>query len=288
MFWITIDQIKCFQAVIEEGSFTKASERLMRAKSAVRYAVNNLEEQLGFKLLDRKSYRPQATSQGEAFLYKATNLLREYDSLQLYSQQISSEIEMQLNLSVTDIYEMDSIFPIIKETMNQFPNTEIRLEREILSGEKMLLKEMVDLSVCEEIRNRSDLEFKQIDEIELILVVAKDSKFYQLPKKQQTFDELHKFPQIFQRSTIPDNEDHRGLSKQSIKWNVTDTTSKKDFILNGLGWGRMPKRLIQKELDNGQLVHLKKFNFDHVASIYLARRKRAFMGKVGQFIWDHF
>ncbi len=30
MFWITIDQIKCFQVVIETGSFTKASEELLR------------------------------------------------------------------------------------------------------------------------------------------------------------------------------------------------------------------------------------------------------------------
>ena len=75
MYWITIDQIQCFQAVSESGSFQKASEKLNKAKSAVMYSVKNLEEQLGFPLLDRTLYRSKVTSQGEAFLFRSQQIL---------------------------------------------------------------------------------------------------------------------------------------------------------------------------------------------------------------------
>ena len=46
MFWITVDQIQCFQTVVETGSFTKAAENLNRAKSAVIYSVKTLKNSL--------------------------------------------------------------------------------------------------------------------------------------------------------------------------------------------------------------------------------------------------
>jgi len=84
MYWITIDQIECFRAVSESGSFQKAGEKLNKAKSAVMYSVKNLEEQLGFTLLDRSSYRSKVTSQGEAFLFRSQKVLDNMSELHDY------------------------------------------------------------------------------------------------------------------------------------------------------------------------------------------------------------
>lgn len=286
MFWITIDQIKCFQAVIDTGSFTKASEKLMRAKSAVRYAVNNLEEQLGFRLLDREQYRPKLTAQGQAFLFRAEKILGEYKDLEQYCRQISSEVEMKLSLSVSDIYEMKKIYPIIRKAMDQFPSTEIVLEREILSGQQLLLSEQVDIAVFEGDQHSEHIETKKIDQTELVLVIGQNNPFLRRPRKEQTLQNLYKEPQIFQRSTIQSDEKKYGEKNENLQWRVTDTASKKDFILNSFGWGRLPLKYIQAELKDGRLVHLKPLNFDEKINVYVGKRKGAFMGKVAQFIWE--
>lgn len=65
---ITIDQIKCFQTLVDQGSFSQAAHQLNRAKSTVRYAIGQLELQLGFKVIDRSQYRPALTSEGKEFL----------------------------------------------------------------------------------------------------------------------------------------------------------------------------------------------------------------------------
>ena len=60
-----------FVAVAEEGSFTRASDRLHVVQSAVSAAVRNLERQLGATLFDRSTHKVQLTDAGRALLPEA-------------------------------------------------------------------------------------------------------------------------------------------------------------------------------------------------------------------------
>ena len=63
----SVDQLLVLLAVVEEGSFTRAAKRLRRANSAVSYAIDTLEAQLGVSLFDRGTTRkPKLTDAGEA------------------------------------------------------------------------------------------------------------------------------------------------------------------------------------------------------------------------------
>ena len=93
---ITIDNIKCLLAIQETGSITQAANKLYRAKSAVIYAIQSLENQLGFKVLDKSKYRPTLTPKGQEFLYCSKNLLNEYDQFIDQCKQIYSGVETQI------------------------------------------------------------------------------------------------------------------------------------------------------------------------------------------------
>lgn len=288
MLWITLDQIQCYQAVINTGSFQKASETLNKAKSAVIYSVNNLEEQLGFPLLDRSSYRSKITPQGAAFLHRSRKIVDDMSELHDYCRLIGSEVEMKLTISVSDIFDSNLLYPILKNAMEKFPSTEIILEKEILSGEKMLERELTDLAIFENIHKAREYDFKSIGKEKLFLVISSDHAFLKLPLAEQTEEELYNYPQIIQRSTIPDVDHNIGIHTKGPKWRVTDTHSKKDIILNGLGWGRLPLHVIKEDLENGKLTHLKKFEDDDEVEMYICKRKNAFMGQVSKLIWDSF
>ncbi len=63
----SVDQLLVLLSVAEAGSFTAAAKRLGRATSAVSYAIDTLEAQLGLSLFDRGTTRkPKLTQQGEA------------------------------------------------------------------------------------------------------------------------------------------------------------------------------------------------------------------------------
>lgn len=52
---IELSQIVCFLTIAEENSFSRAAIRLGMAQSAVSQKLRRLEDQVGFRLLDRTS-----------------------------------------------------------------------------------------------------------------------------------------------------------------------------------------------------------------------------------------
>ena len=61
----SVDQLLVLLTVVEEGSFSAAAKRLRRATSAISYAIDTLEAQLGLPLFDRGTTRkPRLTPVG--------------------------------------------------------------------------------------------------------------------------------------------------------------------------------------------------------------------------------
>lgn len=285
---ITIEQIQCLKALVDEGSFTLAAEKKGKAKSAIIYSIKRLEEQLGFRVIERSGYKSQLTDKGRNFLKSSKKLLTEYENLLIKCSQLESHVESFLKLSVSGIYGMNMVHPIIASAMQHFPQTEIQLEREILSGERMLYSDMVDIAIFENIRNTKDFDFKKIDQVKMLLTVSAEHPFLTLPKSQQTFDALYKYPQIIQRSTLQEDDYQVGVHSDALQWKVSDTHSKHEIIVHGLGWGSLPQPLIQKELDTHKLVSLDWLEADDLTTIYIAKKKNKMKGKVAEFVWNSF
>jgi DNA-binding transcriptional LysR family regulator len=64
-------QLATFVAVAEEGSFTRAADRLHVVQSAVSAGVRNLEKELGTMLFDRSTHSVKLTDAGHALLPEA-------------------------------------------------------------------------------------------------------------------------------------------------------------------------------------------------------------------------
>ena len=72
---LSLDQLQVLLAIAEEGSFAGAARRLKRATSAVSYAVDTLETQLGVSLFDRGTTRRAKLSHvGEAVVAEAKSV----------------------------------------------------------------------------------------------------------------------------------------------------------------------------------------------------------------------
>jgi len=68
---VELRQLNTFVTVAEEGSFTRAAERLHVVQSAVSAGVRNLERELGAALFDRSTRKVQLTDAGIALLPEA-------------------------------------------------------------------------------------------------------------------------------------------------------------------------------------------------------------------------
>src|SRR4051812_7692515 len=76
-----IHQLRYFVAVVDEGSFTRAAERVFVSQSGVSAQVRQLERELGQPLLDRSDRRVRTTDAGEAILPFARSALAAVDGI---------------------------------------------------------------------------------------------------------------------------------------------------------------------------------------------------------------
>src|SRR4029079_13639663 len=71
--------LRYFVAIAEEGSFTRAAERLWVAQPGLSTQVRRLESELGVRLLERHSRGVDLTGAGELFLERARAVLAAAD-----------------------------------------------------------------------------------------------------------------------------------------------------------------------------------------------------------------
>ena len=74
--------IYTFQAIVKEGSFLKASEKLMYAQSTITLHIQQLEAELGVKLFIRQGKKVQLTEAGRSLQEQADSLVARAMSLQ--------------------------------------------------------------------------------------------------------------------------------------------------------------------------------------------------------------
>ncbi len=71
------DQLRSFVAIIDEGSFTRAAERVHKTQSAVSMHVRGLENQLGCALFVKQGRGARLTAEGEQLVDYARRILAE-------------------------------------------------------------------------------------------------------------------------------------------------------------------------------------------------------------------
>jgi molybdenum-dependent DNA-binding transcriptional regulator ModE len=70
-----LQTMQIYVNIVERGSFTQAAEALQLHRPAVTKAVQQLEAELGIRLLNRSTRRVSTTAEGEAFYQRCVQLL---------------------------------------------------------------------------------------------------------------------------------------------------------------------------------------------------------------------
>lgn len=76
---VSLKQISAFLAVAENGSFTRAAERLGMAQPALSQLVRDLEATLGLRLFDRTTRRVELTDGGQEFRAAVSKVVDDLD-----------------------------------------------------------------------------------------------------------------------------------------------------------------------------------------------------------------
>jgi DNA-binding transcriptional LysR family regulator len=286
---LTIHQLLCFDAVVTEGGFQAAAEKLLRSQPAVSSAVKNLEAQLRLSLLDRSGYRVALTEAGRSFHERTRVFLHELRSLQDHATQLAMGEESELRVVIGDLCPLPEILGLLRRFFDGCPGTRLHLHFEAITGPwERLLDDEVDLILHHIDKSDPRLEFIDLFTVRLVPVVAPN--FLRFPiSRSITPEQMREYVQCVIRDTAQRTapRDYY-LVEGSRSWTVSDQLMKKELILQGMGWGHLPRYLIEQELRDASLLpivgrHFKGGQVELVA----ARRRNMPHGPVANRLWHY-
>jgi DNA-binding transcriptional LysR family regulator len=120
-----LDQLRTFARVADLGSFTRAAEQLGLAKGRVSTVVQQLEADVGARLLQRTTRRVHLTPDGEQFIERCKELIAEAEQLHSMFQPASAGLRGRLRIDLSNALARDLIIPRLPEFLAAHPLLEV-------------------------------------------------------------------------------------------------------------------------------------------------------------------
>ncbi|MCV2352023.1 LysR family transcriptional regulator [Paucibacter sp. Y2R2-4] len=259
---LDLESLAALDAVIRHGSFARAAESLHKVTSAVSYQVKKLEEQLGLTLVDRSAYRVRLTPAGEAVLAEGRRLLRQAHQVEALAQQLASGWEAKLLVVVDGILPLADTLKALKQLADEGVPTRVQLKIEFLGGVQYRFeKEEADLMLVKAYQPSSQLLAQAQSEIECVLCVAPEHALASLGRPV-SLDDLQAHVELSVQdssdrsaSLAQAGGDHHLFGGERVFY-LSGFVAKRQALLMGMGFGWMPRYLVDEALAAGQLVEL--------------------------------
>jgi len=121
--------IQAFVAVVENGSFARAAERLDRSVSAVSRDVAELEQHLDARLLNRTTRRLSLTEAGRAFHERAVQLLADLEEAEQSASEGGVTPRGTLKLTCPITYGERVLAPVIAAFAARYPDVRVDIDQ---------------------------------------------------------------------------------------------------------------------------------------------------------------
>lgn len=288
---MTYDQLRVLDAIITQGSFTAASKHLFLSQPSVSVAIRKLEEEFELKLFSRGQYRPTLTAEGEAFYQKVKMVLDQTEALEVLGKQLAMGQEPEICIAVDAVFPLSMISGLLKHYEKEHSATRLYLGTEYLSGAvERVLDGSADLGLIPGLEEHSGLEAIRLTSIKMIPVAAPLFCPTHSTRDLNNSD-MEAYVQVIVKdsSSRPTFEKSHGVLEGGRKWWVNDFFTKKQILLEGLGWGRLPEHLIEEELKEGSLVPLSIKNVKTLqVEMQAVRRIGKPVGPIARSLWLDF
>ncbi len=284
---ITLDKLRLFLCVAEEGSFSAAGRRLKRVQSAVSQGIASLETDLGLALFDRSGLRPTLTDAGRALLVDAEQIFDHVATLRTKATKFSEGLESELSLVTDSITPASLLIPVVKKFQETFPTVSLRLRNEVMDS----VLELVRCGECQiglagyAERNSDGLRRQLLTQISMVPVAAKRHRLSALSAPVATRSLVGETQIVVSQHSKAPGPDHGVLSAST--WRVADMSTKRELIIAGLGWGSLPHELVAGDLEKGDLCELSLEEWGgrpSTVDLSVVARAGAVLGPAGQWL----
>ncbi|NUP04509.1 MAG: LysR family transcriptional regulator [Polyangiaceae bacterium] len=253
---LTLDQLRAFVTVVDEGSFSAAGRKLKRVQSAVSTAMSNLELQLGVPLWDRSTKIATLTDEGKAVLGAARRVLAEVDSLRRLTTGLVTGLEPFVSLCVDALFPVPALVDLCTGFAEAFPGVDLRVDTQVMSAvSAKVVAGTATMGVVTPLGVTQELERRPLSPIWMLPVVGPK---HPLARQKGPISMKHFAGAI--QIVLSEGVDV-GVADQAVvstrTWRVGDLHTKHMMLRAGLGWGNLPEHLVRDDLRAKRLVAIR-------------------------------
>jgi DNA-binding transcriptional LysR family regulator len=282
---LSLDQLQVLLSVAEAGSFAGAARRLKRATSAISYAIDTLESQLGVALFDRGTTRRATLSRaGEAVVAEAKSVVYSAQMLRARVKGLREGLETEVSVVVDALFPSDRLVEVLKSFHARFPTVPLRLKLAALGEiERSLRSGSAEIAIGSSAHMKSEgLRCIQLAGVQLIPVAAPGHPLALGGRAGLGTTREHLQLVLTEQSAV-DTRDY-GVVSVNV-WRLGDLAAKRELLLAGVGWGGMPEPMVRADLDAGRLVHLQLLEWrGGVYALQVAYKNDSPPGPAGQWL----
>ena len=174
---LELRHLKYFITVAEELHFGKAAARLNIAQPPLSQQIRQLEEEIGVPLFQRSKRKVELTKEGEVFLEKAYQILKNVEEAVETVKMVNRGEAGQIVIGFIASAAYDLLPVILEHYRKQYPNIHIDLQQLTTREQlKALQKGLIDIGIlCHPFNIQNDsIQVEVIRQERMVLALPKD------------------------------------------------------------------------------------------------------------------
>jgi len=278
--------MKTFLAVVQEGSFSKAADKLDISPQLVSKYISALEDNLRTRLLHRTTRKVSVTEAGNQYYPRCQQVVIDIEDMENSLNNLSENVSGVLSISAPMSFGTKHLAGLLVDFQKQYPN--LKLDLRLTDQYVDIVEQGIDIALRIGVLKNSTLIAKKIAPIHLAVFASPD------------YLERHGTPQ-----TLLDLQSHNYLRyshseptkrlfgvnelKSELKLESNFVANNGDLLLNtaiaGGGIAMQPTFIAGEALAQGKVVRILKDYEPEPMGLYMVYANRQFLpSKVRAFV----
>lgn len=253
--------IRTFVRIAEAGSFGKAADQLNIPRSTASKLIQDLEQMLGTRLVQRTTRRATVTPEGAAYYERALRLLGDLEDMDGEARRARAQPRGKLRVDIGSSLANLALIPALPVFQQRYPDIDLRL------GVSDRVADMVGEGIDCVIRGgelaESSLIARKLCELDVVVCAHRSYiARHGMPAHPADLENGHRIISYF--SSLTGKPFHLFFERAGDvvevqpqgNVSVNESTAHLTALVHGLGIGQNFRFQVQPYLASGELVHV--------------------------------
>ncbi|MFQ3228760.1 LysR family transcriptional regulator [Reinekea sp.] len=283
-----IEAMKAFVAVVNEGSFTKAADKLGTSNQLVSKYVAQLEEHLGVRLFNRTTRKVHLTEAGMQCVHQSRDILERINDMEGDLGELMNQAQGLLHISAPVSFAIMHLAPLIRDFKRA--NPAVGIDIQVNDRKVDVVEEGFDVALRIGQLKSSSLIAKKIVPIKLVLCASPE--YLELHGTPEHPRDL--IPEHYLRYSYMDSGQAKSPLLDALKQSTRERSSgvasnNGDILVSaaiaGEGYALQPTFMVGGAIKSGQLtVILKEFQPEPLGLYVVYPHRKLLATKLRVFI----